>query len=94
VQAGDALLKALESCATNLSNMSLRDAFLAIDMEGPEGRVFFAPGDNIATKPMYIVEVALQDPASHPNDARDLFYYKTVKTYDAVPPHGLTKSAQ
>jgi hypothetical protein len=85
------LLKALESCGTNLSNLALRDAILAVDMEGPEGRVFFAPGDNIATKPMYIVEVALQDPASHPTDPRDLYMYKLVKTYEAVPPHGLTK---
>jgi branched-chain amino acid transport system substrate-binding protein len=91
VQAGMVLLKALESCAANLSNLALRDAILAVDMEGPEGRVFFAPGENIATKPMYIVEVALQDPASHPDDPRDLFKYVLVKTYDAVPPHGLTK---
>jgi branched-chain amino acid transport system substrate-binding protein len=91
VQAGMVLLKALESCATNLSNVALRDAILAIDMEGPEGRVFFAPGDNISTKPMYIVEVALLDPASHPTDPRDLYKYVLVKTYDAVPPHGLTK---
>ena len=83
------LLKALESCATNLSNQSLRDAILAVDMVGPEGHVFFAPGDNIATKPMYIVEVALQDPASHPDDTRDLFEYNLVKTYDDVAPHGL-----
>lgn len=88
-QAGMVFLKALESCATNLSNLSLRDAILAVDMEGPEGRVFFAPGDNVATKPMYIVEVALQDPASHPDDPRDLFELDLVKTYDAVPPHGL-----
>jgi len=38
-------VKALESCATNLSGPALRDAILAVDMEGPEGRVFFAPGD-------------------------------------------------
>jgi branched-chain amino acid transport system substrate-binding protein len=90
-QAGQVLLKALESCATNLSKVALRDAILAVDMEGPEGRVFFAPGDNVATKPMYIVELALRDPASHPDDPRDLYELNLVKTYDAVPPHGLTK---
>lgn len=92
VQAGMVLLKALESCVTNLSGPALRDAILAIDMEGPEGRVFFAPGDNVATKPMYIVEVAI-DPVATAADAqgRNLFMYKLIKTYEAVPPHGLTK---
>jgi branched-chain amino acid transport system substrate-binding protein len=91
-QAGMVLLKALESCATNLSGLALRDAILAVDMEGPEGRVFFAPGENVATKPMYIVEVAI-DPVATAADTqgRNIFMYKLVKTYDAVPPHGLTK---
>ena len=71
VQAGMMLLKphwrtARPTCPTS----TLRDAFLAVDIVGPEGRVFFAPGDNVATKPMYIVEVAEQDPASHPDDPR------------------------
>ncbi len=61
-------------------------------MEGPEGRVFFAPGDNVATKPIYIVEVAI-DPVATAADAqgRNIFMYKLIKTYEAVPPHGLTK---
>jgi branched-chain amino acid transport system substrate-binding protein len=91
-QAGMVFLKALESCATNLSNLSLRDAMLAVDMEGPEGRVFFAPGDNVATKPMYIVEVAIDEAATAADtQGRNIFRLKYVKTYDAVPPHGLTK---
>jgi len=91
-QAGMVLLKALESCATNLSGPALRDAILAVDMEGPEGRVFFAPGDNVATKPMYIVEVAIDPVATAADEqGRNIFMYKLVKTYDAVPPHGLTQ---
>ena len=84
------LLKALETCGDNLSNLSLRDAILALDMEGPEGHVFFAPGDNVATKPMYIVEVALDEEATAADDrGRNIFKYVLVKTYDDVPPHGL-----
>jgi branched-chain amino acid transport system substrate-binding protein len=90
-QGGMVVLKALESCASNLSNVALRDAILAVDMVGPEGRVFFAPGENIATKPMYIYEVALQPAEWNPEDSRALFYTKTIKTYEAVPPHGLAQ---
>jgi ABC-type branched-subunit amino acid transport system substrate-binding protein len=88
-QTGQVLLAALESCATNLSNLSLRDALLATSITGPEGPVFFAPGENIATKNIYIVEVALIPAAEHPDDPRLLFEYHTVKTYEAVPPQGL-----
>jgi ABC-type branched-subunit amino acid transport system substrate-binding protein len=92
VQAGMVVLKALESCATNLSGIALRDAILAVDMEGPEGRVFFAPGDNVATKPFYIVEVAIDPVATAADKAgRNIFKYTLVRAYDAVPPHGLTK---
>ncbi len=89
VQAGMMLLAALENCATNLSNVTLRDSFLQVDIVGPEGRAYFAEGDNVATKPMYIVVVAEQDPASHPDDPRLLFEYDLLKTYEDVPPHGL-----
>jgi len=88
-QTGQVLLAALESCATNLSNLSLRDALLATSITGPEGPVFFVQGENIATKNIYIVEVALIPAAEHPDDPRLLFEYHTVKTYEAVPPHGL-----
>ena len=88
-QAGQLLLAALESCATNLSNLSLRDALLAASITGPEGPLSFGPGENLATIDIYIVEVALIPAAEHPEDPRLLFEYHTVKTYEAVPPAGL-----
>ena len=91
VQGGIMLLEALETCATNLSNLSLRDAILALDTEGPEGRVYFAPGDNVATKPMYIVAVALDEEKTATDEqGRNIFKYVLVTTYEDVPPHGLT----
>lgn len=89
-QASELVLAALESCYDNLSHLALRDAILAVDFEGPEGRAYFAPGENIATRSMYIVAVAHDDEgtAADPK-GRDIFKYVLLKTYDDVPPEGL-----
>lgn len=90
VEAGQMVLKGLESVASNLSGPSLRDAILKVDMVGPMGRIFFAPGDNIATLPFYIIKIALQTDSEHPGLQGDFYEWHLVKTYDAVPPAGLT----
>ena len=51
---------------------------------GPEGTTSFADGSHAATRTYYIVEV-FQVPGQ-----KGVFTYKTVKTYEAVPPEGFT----
>lgn len=89
VEAAQVVLKGLESVATNLSGASLRDAILKVDMVGPMGRIYFAPGDNIATLPFYIIKIALIPDSEHPTLKGDFYEWHLVKTYDAVPPTGL-----
>lgn len=61
---------------------ALRDAMLAADITGPEGRTVFEDGSNIATKSVYIVDVVQLE-----NGA---YNYSLVKEYADVPPEGLT----
>jgi branched-chain amino acid transport system substrate-binding protein len=87
VQGGQLFLAAANSVASDLSPATLRDALLATDFVGPEGREFFAPGSRAATKPFYIVRVIkVEIPNVGP-----VYKYALVKTYDSVPPEGLSK---
>ncbi len=87
VQGGQLFLAAANSVASDLSPASLRDALLATDFVGPEGREFFAAGSQAATKPFYIVEVIkVEIPNVGP-----IYKYALVKTYEDVPPEGLSK---
>ena len=57
---------------------------LASTVVGPEGTTSFQNGSHAATRTYYIVEV-FQVPGQ-----KKAFTYKTVQTYDAVPPEGFT----
>jgi branched-chain amino acid transport system substrate-binding protein len=87
VQAAQLFLAAAKTAAANLTSATLRDALLATDFVGPEGREFFAPGDQVATKDLYIVKV---QKLTIPN-VGTVYNYATAKTYKAVPPAGLSK---
>jgi ABC-type branched-subunit amino acid transport system substrate-binding protein len=63
---------------------TLVPAILGSTVVGPEGTTSFASGSHAATRTYYIVEV-FQVPGK-----KGVFTYKTVKTYDAVPPEGFT----
>jgi ABC-type branched-subunit amino acid transport system substrate-binding protein len=87
VQAAQLFMVAAEATAANLTPATLRDALLAADITGPEGREFFAPGDQAATKDFYVVKVQkLEIP-----NVGTVYNYATAKTYEAVPPAGLAK---
>jgi ABC-type branched-subunit amino acid transport system substrate-binding protein len=59
-------------------------AILGSSVVGPEGTTSFANGSHAATRTYYIVEV-FQVPGQ-----KKAFTYKTVKTYESVPPEGFT----
>lgn len=63
---------------------TLVPAILGTTTVGPEGTTTFVDGSHAATRTYYIVEV-FQVPGK-----KGVFTYKTVKTYDAVPPEGFT----
>lgn len=73
-----AAVEALDGDTSDLT--ALRDALLAADITGPEGRTFF-DGSNAATKDIYVVEVVKMEDGS--------FNYSLVKEYKDVPPGGL-----
>jgi hypothetical protein len=60
---------------------------LGASIVGPEGPMSFAPGQQIATKTVYIVKVAFVPAAGL---APDHYTYTTVATYPNVPPEGYT----
>lgn len=61
---------------------ALRDALLAVDITGPEGRTVFENGSNMATKDIYVVEICrLEDGA---------YNYSFLKKYENVPVNGLS----
>lgn len=78
------LLKAgVEACNGDTSDLTaLRDAMLAADINGPEGRTVFENGSNIATKDVYVVEVVQLENGE--------YNYGLVKEYPDVPAAGLT----
>ncbi|MGN0968869.1 MAG: ABC transporter substrate-binding protein [Oscillospiraceae bacterium] len=61
---------------------ALRDALLAADVTGPEGRTVFENGSNMANKDIYVVEIAKLDDGT--------YNYSFVKKYENVPVGGLT----
>lgn len=61
---------------------ALRDALLAADITGPEGRTVFEDGSNVATKDIFVCEVVKLDNGQ--------YHYGLVKAYKDVPASGLT----
>ena len=76
----DAAVEALDAESKELTHENLRDALLAADITGPEGRTVFE-GSNGATKDVYIVKVIRMENGQ--------YNYEMVKTYKDVPPTGL-----
>ena len=77
------LLKtAIESIDGNTEPEALRDALLSVEVTGPEGHLYFEEGSHLATKDVHIVQVVKLDDGS--------YNYEIVKTYNDVPPSGLT----
>ncbi len=78
-----ALVKyAIESIDGNTESAALRDALLAADMVGPEGRLYFAEGAKGATKDVYVCCPAVVESDGSYN-------YEVLKVYEAVPAEGL-----
>ena len=72
--------QAIESIEGEVTREALRDALLAADMTGPEGRTTFVEGSNCAVKDVFVVKVVKLD---------DGFNYELVEKYADVPPNGL-----
>ena len=75
-----AAVEALEGDTTDKA--ALRDALLAVDITGPEGRTVFENGSNMATKDIYVNEVAQLDDGT--------YNYSLLKKYENVPVEGLS----
>lgn len=77
------LLKAaIESLDGDTSDKAaLRDALLAADITGPEGRTVFENGNNMANKDIYVVQVIQLDDGD--------YNYGFLKKYENVPVNGL-----
>jgi hypothetical protein len=73
----------LEANGGDTTPAELVKAILATEWEGPQGPAFFAEGDRAATITVYIVAEEAT-PAGTPYP----YQYKTLKTYEAVPPMG------
>ena len=73
-----AAVEALEGDTTDKE--ALRDALLAVDITGPEGRTVFENGSNMATKDIYVNEVARLDDGT--------YNYSLLKKYENVPVNG------
>ena len=73
--------EAYESIEGEVTREALRDALLAVDMTGPEGRTVFAEGTNAAVKDVYIVKVVKLDNGQ--------YNYEQVKKYPDVGCNGL-----
>ena len=75
-----AAVEALEGDTTDKA--ALRDALLASDITGPEGRTNFENGSNMANKDIYVVEITTLDDGT--------YNYSFLKKYENVPVGGLT----
>lgn len=73
-------LAALKATGGDTSPEKLREAILAVDIEGPQGPVRFDPKTRCAIKTIYITKVAKRGEA---------YVWVPVKTYTDVPPLGL-----
>lgn len=81
VQTLTLLKAAIESIDGSTEPEALRDALLAADINGPEGRLFFPEGAKGATKDVYVCCPALMEDGS--------YNYNVLKVYEAVPAEGL-----
>lgn len=81
VQALLLLKEAVESLDGDVSDKAaLRDALLAADITGPEGRTVFENGSNMATKDIYVVQVVQLENGE--------YNYSNLKKYANVPVDG------
>ncbi len=85
VQAVQGFLAAAATIQGDLTGDALSKALLAVKFTGPEGPEFFAPGDQAATKNVWIMKVIGFDVPGKGT----IYKYATVKAYEAVPPTGL-----
>ncbi len=74
--------EAYESIEGEFTHEKFRDALLAADVTGPEGRTAFAEGSNAAVKDVYIVKVVKLENGQ--------YNYEQVKKYPDVGGNGLT----
>ena len=72
-------LAALEATDGDTTPELLRDAILAVNLEGPEGPILFDQGTHVALKTIYVCEVTKNG---------EVFVWEPVKTYENVPPFG------
>lgn len=73
------VLEALEATNGDTTPEVLRDALLAVNIEGPQGDIVFDPGTKCALKTIYVCAVAQDGP---------LYYWEPAKAYENVPPMG------
>lgn len=81
-QAAMLLIQALNTTQGDTTPDKLLDAIVAANVNGPEGPESFSADLHCATKNVYILQV-FQVP-----NAPGVFAYKTVYTYNTVPPSG------
>ncbi len=84
--AAQLFIKVLLANGGDTSPQALMDGMLSTDWEGPQGPARFDPAGkwpNVAIRNVYIVEVTANEAG-----AEWPYYYKTVKTYEAVPTAG------
>jgi hypothetical protein len=87
--AAQLFIKVLEGNGGDTTPDALIEGLLNTPWEGPQGPARFDPASdwpNVAVRNVYIVEVA-----ANPEGYEWPFYYRTLKTYEAVSPHGFGK---
>lgn len=72
---------AVEATGLDTSPEKLREAILAADIKGPEGRTYFAEDSHASTRDVYIVKLVKLEDGS--------YNYEMLKEYNDVPPSGL-----
>ncbi len=72
-------LAALEATDGDTTPEVLRDAILAVNLEGPQGQIIFDQGTHVALKTIYICSVAKDG---------ELYVWEPAKAYENVPPFG------
>jgi len=72
-------LAALEATEGDTTPELLRDAILAVNLEGPQGPIVFDQGTHVALKTIYVCSVAKDG---------ELYVWEPAKAYENVPPFG------
>ena len=72
-------LAALEATGGDTTPELLRDAILAVNLEGPQGPILFDQGTHVALKTIYVCEVTKDG---------EVFVWEPAKAYENVPPFG------